>query len=337
MSTIKVAAVQAAPGFMDIDKAVAKTINLIDQAGQQGIQLLAFPETWLPGYPWYIWLGTPADTIHYSAKYANNSIEANSPHEKAISEAVKRNNLQVVMGVSERDNGTLYMAQWHFAADGTLLSRRRKLKPTHVERAIFGEGDGSDIIVNDTELGKIGALCCWEHLQPLSKYAMFSKHEQIHVAAWPAYSVYADRTYALSPGLSIAANQIYAAEGQCFVISSCAVISEEIHELLCNTDEKKSLVKIGGGYSQIFGPDGGPLADYLPEDEEGLVIAEIDLDKILFCKAAADPVGHYSRPDVFRLLFNDKPAPVVMPFNDFSPTPVQSEQDTAGLEENTND
>lgn len=327
--TIKVAVVQAAPAFLNLQESVKKTIDLIDQAGQQGVKLLAFPETWLPGYPWYIWLGTPAHTIHFSAQYANNSIEANSPEEAAISEAVKRNKLQVVMGVSEKKGGSLYMGQWHFAEDGTLLSRRRKLKPTHVERAVFGEGDGSDIIVNQTDIGNIGALCCWEHLQPLTKYAMFAKQEQIHVASWPAYSVYADRTYALSPAMSIAATQTYAAEGQCFVLSACAVISQEIHDFLCTTDEQRALIKVGGGYSQIFGPDGGPLADYLPEDEEGLVIADINLDKIAFCKAAADPVGHYSRPDVFKLLFNDKPSPVVMSFEEVGLSPAEQQSDTS--------
>lgn len=332
---IKVAAVQASPAFLNLKQSIEKTIELIDQAGKEGVQLLAFPETWIPGYPWYIWLSHPANSIHYSAQYMGNAIEANSVHEKTISEAVKRNNLQVVLGVAEKDGGTLYMSQWHFAADGTVISRRRKLKPTHVERSIFGEGDGSDIIVNDTALGKIGALCCWEHLQPLTKYAMYSQHEQIHIAAWPAYCVYTQRTYALSPALSIAANQIYAAEGQCFVISACSVVSKEIHDLLCDTPEKQALMNVGGGFSQIFGPDGSPMADYLPEEQEGLVCAEIDLNKIAFCKAAADPVGHYARPDVFRLLFNNKPAPVVMSFDEFNDT--QPEIYTNPEEDNSNE
>jgi nitrilase len=312
----KVAVVQAAPAFLNLEKAVEKTISLMDEAGRQGVQLIAFPETWIPGYPWYVWLGTPAYSIHFSAQYFNNSLVAGSDFDKAIAAAAKRNKLHAIIGVSERSGGSLYMGQWHYAADGQVLSRRKKLKPTHVERSVFGEGDGSDIVVNDTEIGRIGALCCWEHLQPLSKYAMFSQHEQIHVASWPAYSVYTDRTYALSPELSIAANQIYAAEGQCFVLSSCAVISEEIHQSLCDTDERKELIKVGGGYSQIFGPDGGPLADYLDPTEEGLIVAEIDLDKIAFCKAVADPVGHYSRPDVFRLMFNRQPTSQVMSFDE---------------------
>lgn len=332
-STIKVAAVQAAPILMDLEKTVEKTIAIMDEAGKKGVQVINFPETWIPGYPWYIWLGTPAYSIHFSAKYASNSIEAGSKYDEAIAEAARRNNLHAIMGVSEKQGGSLYMGQWHYGPEGQVISRRRKLKPTHVERSVFGEGDGSDMFVNETELGNIGALCCWEHLQPLSKYYMFSRNEQIHAAAWPAYSVYSDKTYALSPELSTAANQVYAAEGQCFVISSCAVISPEIHQFLCDTDEKKALMKEGGGYSQIFGPDGGPIADYLDPKEEGLVIADIDLNKIAFCKAAADPVGHYSRPDVFRLMFNEKPSPVVMPFGEVAATVDTDETDEAEAED----
>ena len=114
------------------------------------------------------------------------------------------------------------MAQWHYGPEGEVISRRRKLKPTHVERSVFGEGDGSDMIVTQTDFGRVGALCCWEHLQPLSKYALFSQDEQIHCAAWPAFSLYAKLSKAFSPEVSVNVNQIYAVEGQCFVLSSCS-------------------------------------------------------------------------------------------------------------------
>ena len=203
---VKVAAVQAVPALLDIERAVEKTIALLDEAGAKGVQLIAFPETWISGYPWWIWLGTPAYAIHFSGDYVANAIEIGDQYDLRLQEAVKRNNLHAVIGVAEKSGGSLYMGQWHYGPDGEIISRRRKLKPTHVERSVFGEGDGSDLLVNETSIGRVGALCCWEHMQPLTKYAMYSQNEEIHVGSWPSYSVYTDITYALSPDLNMAAN-----------------------------------------------------------------------------------------------------------------------------------
>lgn len=310
-----VAAVQAAPVFLDLDKSIEKAIALIDEAGRQDVKLMVFPETWLPGYPWWIWLDAPAMGMQHVPRYSANSIAAGSAQDDLLRDAAKRNGVQVIMGVSERVDGTLYMGQWHYGADGEVISRRRKLKPTHVERTVFGEGDGSDMVVSETELGRVGALCCWEHLQPLSKYAMYSQNEQIHAASWPSFSLYKGAAYALGSELNTSASQMYAAEGQCFVIASCATVSDDMHEMLCDTPMKQQFLTTGGGFARIFGPDGAPLGTPLGEHEEGLLVAEIDLSMISIAKAAADPCGHYSRPDVFRLMFNRSRAPVVMPFD----------------------
>lgn len=312
----KVAAVQAAPEFLDLDKTVEKAIALIDEAGSKGVKLIAFPETWVPGYPWWIWLGAPAWGMQFVGRYFDNAIEVDSPQDLALREAANRNNIHVVIGVSERAGGSLYMGQWMYGPDGEVIARRRKLKPTHVERTVFGEGDGSDIAVHPTDIGRVGSLCCWEHLQPLTKYAMYSQNEQIHVASWPSFSLYKGAAYALGPELNTSASQMYAAEGQCFVIASCATVSEEMCELLCDTPDKQQFLQPGGGFARIFGPDGAPIGEPLDEHEEGLLIAEIDLGAIAFAKAAADPVGHYSRPDVLRLMFNKRPNPAVMPFDE---------------------
>lgn len=301
---VRVAAVQAAPALLDIEKSVEKTMALMDEAGSQGVQLLVFPETWISGYPWWIWLGTPANTIHYSGDYQAHSMVRDSKYDRALAEAVKRNGLHAIVGVSELDGGSLYMAQWHYGPDGAIVNRRRKLKPTHAERAVFGEGDGSDLKVVQTDLGRVGALCCWEHVQPLTRYAMFAQNEQIHAAAWPAYSVYTDITYALSADLNMAFNQTYAAEGQCFVISSTSVITPQLQDMLCQDDAQRKLIHVGGGYARVFGPDGSPQGQPLAPEEEGLLVVDINLGKIAYCKAAGDPAGHYARPDVTRLMLN---------------------------------
>lgn len=311
----KIAGVQAAPVFLDAQATVDKGIKFIKEAATNGADLIAFPETWIPGYPWWIWLGSPAWGMQFVQRYHANSLSVNSPEVTRLLETARDNNINVVMGYSEKDGGSLYMGQLIIARDGRLVASRRKLKPTHVERTVFGEGDGSHLMVYEMDCGRVGALCCWEHLQPLTKYAMFSMNEQIHIASWPSFSLYRNMAYALGPELNTAASQMYAAEGQCFVVASTATVSEEMIEMLCDTPDKRQLLLPGGGFTMIFGPDGRPLAEPLPENAEGILYAEIDLGFISIAKSAADPAGHYSRPDVTRLLLNTTPNPRVEHFS----------------------
>ena len=307
----KAAAVQAAPAFLDLDGGIDKAIALIGEAAARGVRLIAFPETWIPGYPWWIWLGAPAWGMQFVQRYFDNAMEVDGPEMQRLRDAARRHQMFVVMGYSERAGGSLYMAQAFIGADGALLANRRKLKPTHVERTVFGEGDGSHLQVHETGVGRLGALCCWEHLQPLTKYAMYSQQEQVHVASWPSFSLYRGMAYALGPELNGAASQMYAAEGQCFVVASCATVSPAMLDMLADSPDKRQMLLPGGGFAMVYAPDGSPMAEPLPEGHEGLVIAEIDLGMISLAKAAADPVGHYSRPDVTRLLFNNRPLPRV--------------------------
>lgn len=313
-----VAAVQAAPEFLDLKKGVSKAIALIEEAASQGAELIAFPEVWLPGYPWWIWLGSPAWGMQFVQRYYDNALVIGSPEFQEIRDAAARYKIFVVLGFCERSAGTLYLSQAIIDDKGDVVSTRRKLKPTHVERAVFGEGDGSDLRVDDTRLGRMGALCCAEHVQPLSKYAMYAQHEQIHIAAWPSFSVYRGAAFQLSAPANNAATQVYALEGQCFVIAPCATVSKSMLDLLIDTPEKQGLLLEGGGYTMIYGPDGSPLSEPLGETEEGIVYAEVDLGIIGVAKAAYDPVGHYSRPDVLRLLFNGLPMPRMRTFEQVS-------------------
>lgn len=301
----KVAAVQAAPSFLDLKSGIERAVGFIEEAAKAGAKLVVFPETWLPGYPNHVWLGPVAWSIQFVAPYFENSVEAGSAEDKAIAEAARKNNIQVSMGLSERDGGSLYIAQWHYGENGEVIKRRRKLKPTHVERTVFGEGDGSDLVVSKTSIGRIGQLSCWEHLQPLSKYAMYAQNEQIHCAAWPNLALYEGGAYALGHQVNNAASMIYAVEGSCYVVAACALVSKEQHDILCQGDpNKEALCRVGGGYTRIYAPDGQDIGANLPDTEEGLVLADVDLGMIAVAKAAADPAGHYSRPDVTRLLLN---------------------------------
>lgn len=312
-TAFKVAAVQAAPVPFDVASSVQKAIGLIDEAASNGASLLAFPEAWLPGYPNFMWLGPPGWSMQFVPRYHANSITRDGPELKALAAAAQRAGIDVVMGYSERDHGSLYMGQSFISRDGSIHFTRRKLKPTHVERALFGEGDGSDIIVTTNMDGvRVGALNCYEHIQSLLKFAMQAQHEQIHVAAWPAFTVNLDHYYALSAEPCLAASRSYAIEGQCFVLAATSVIDAETLASLNGAPDMSPLLDpqtgaAGGGHAAIFGPDGRQLSASIRHDEEGIVYADIDLGYILMTKAMVDPVGHYARGDVLSLRVNRQP------------------------------
>jgi len=319
-TAFKIAVVQAAPVFMNAKASVDKAVGFINEASAAGAKLLAFPEVWIPGYPWWLWLGTPAWGMQFVPRYHANSLRADGPELAALSAACAKARINVVIGFSEVDGGTLYLSQALISDSGEMLFKRRKLKPTHVERTLFGEGDGSDFQVVDTSVGRLGALCCAEHIQPLSKYAMYSMNEQVHVASWPSFTLYRGTAYALGHEVNLAASQIYALEGGCFVLHASAITGQDMFDTLCDTPEKAQLLnadggKPGGGYSMIFGPDGQPLVQHLPQDQEGILYADIDLSMIAIAKAAYDPSGHYARGDVVRLMVNRNPRKTSMSFS----------------------
>ncbi|QFT54219.1 carbon-nitrogen hydrolase family protein [Microbulbifer sp. THAF38] len=315
-SKLKVAVVQAAPCLLNLQAGIEKAIAFIDEAGQAGAKIINFPELWLPGYPWWIWLNPPAENMQYAIGYIKNSLVVDDKFDQTLRKAACRNSIHVIMGLSERMGSSLYIAQWHYGPEGEVLWRRRKLKPTHVERSVFGEGDGSGLIVAGTEYGRLGALCCWEHLQPLMKFALYSQNEEIHCAATPTYGLYTKLFKAFSPEISMRVYQIYALEGQCFVLSACSIIDKAIFNQLVKNEQQESYLEMGGGYSRIFAPDGSEFKNHLPHNQEGLLIDEIDLDQILAAKTTADPAGHYARADAVALLHNHRPRYSVIDFNE---------------------
>ena len=235
--------VQAAPVFLDLDATVDKTIALIEEAAAQGAKLIAFPETFIPGYPWQIWLGAPAWAIGrgFVQRYFDNSLSYDSPQAEKIRK--RREARQADRGhrrVRSATAAASISAQWLIGPDGETIAKRRKLRPTHAERTVFGEGDGSDLAVHDrADVGRLGALCCWEHLQPLSKYAMYAQNEQVHVGAWPSFSLYDPFAHALGREVNNAASKVYAVEGSCFFLGPCAVVSQAMIDELCDPPETR--------------------------------------------------------------------------------------------------
>ncbi|WP_232667097.1 carbon-nitrogen hydrolase family protein [Pseudonocardia sp. TRM90224] len=308
------AAVQAEPVWLDADASTEKAIGIIGDAATAGASLVAFPEAWIPGYPAWIWIGSPLWGTQFVQRYHENSIVVGDARFERLRKAAADNSINVVLGASERAGGSIYMAQFLFGRDGEVVATRRKIKPTHVERSVFGEGDGSDLVVRDMPgVGRIGALNCWEHLQPLLRAAMYGMGEQVHVASWPNLAE-PELVYALSHEANLRVSQVYALEGGCYVVAATTMLGEAGLTLFAQGDGEKAALLCGGsgGFAQVFAPDGRPIGRTLSPRQEGLVLADIDLGLLPLAKSLLDPTGHYGRPDVAQLLLNTEPRrPVV--------------------------
>ena len=324
----KVGAVRAVPVFMNLAGSVAKTIALIGEAANNGAALVAFSEAWIPGFPFWAFVNAPFQGMPHFAAYKKNSLAVDSDEMRAIQDAAREHGIHVALGFSELGDDSLYLAQALIDDEGQFIFVRRKLKPTMAERMVFGEGDGSDLVVANTDIGRIGALCCWEHLGPLNKFALYAQREQIHFAAWPSFGLDQDIVYAFGHEVNNAASKIYAVEGQCFVLAPCAVTDDALLKAIAGSAEAAAPFRTGGGYTMIYGPDGRELAEPLGEHEEGILYADIDLEMIDMAKIAYDPNGHYARPDVVRLWLNDEPmSPVQRAYDDSDEFEGQPDED----------
>jgi nitrilase len=302
---VVVAAVQAAPVFLDRDATVEKAVALIDEAAGEGARLVAFPETWIPGYPSWIYHAAEWDDPRSKRTFARllqNSVQIPSPATDALCAAARDSDVDVVVGIHERDadfsTGTIYNSLLFVSADGALLGVHRKLVPTHAERIVWGRGDGSTLHVFETRLGRIGGLICWEHWMPLTRFAMHAKGEQIHVAAWPD----ADDVHHL-------ASRHYAFEGRCYVL--CVGSYTTARDLPEDFELAKAMGVSGEdalltGGSGIIGPDGSWLSGPV-DGREAIVYAELDMSRIAEEQQALDAAGHYNRPDVFSLTVDERP------------------------------
>jgi len=294
----RVAAVHAASAFLDREAGVAKACDLVAEAAESGARVIAFPETFIPGYPYWIWTHTPPAGAPFFREFYLNSVEVPSPATEALGAAAREAAAYVVMGVSERDGGTLYNTQLYFDDQGALIGRHRKLQPTQAERMVWGRGDSRDMFVLDTPHGRLGGLICFEHTMDLARYALTTMGEQIHVACWPAISAIAhDPVSRFFDSISEAAAKHHALAGQTFVINVQPRVDEATIEKLGLTGQP-DMLRVGGGWSAIVGPHGQIIAGPV-KDEETILYADIDLADIVLMKQPCDSAGHYARPDVF--------------------------------------
>jgi nitrilase len=293
---------QAAPVYLDLAKSIEKAQALIAQAAREGARLIAFPEVWLPGYPWWIWLDSPAwaDQKGLSQLFLEQALRGHSNELASIARSAADHGIHVLMGAAEREGERLYIAQWLIDDAGQVRMHRRKLKPGPVELKVFSEGGPGDLRVVDTRLGRVGALACAEHRHPLFKHALHLQHETLHVAAWPSFPL-KNIPHMPSAQTFLALSRSYALEGGCYVLAPCAPLTPEVVTRLCDTPQKSDRLQAGGGHAQIFAPSGDPLCTPLPPTEEGLLYAQIDPQASLAARQAFDLSGHSARSDVVRL------------------------------------
>jgi aliphatic nitrilase len=297
-SSFAAAAVHAASEFLDLDASVDKACRLIEEAGRTGARLVVFPESFLPGYPFWIWSHTPAESAPLFAELFGQSVELPSEATRLIGQAARRARTWVCIGVNERAGGTLYNTLAWFDDEGRLVARHRKLQPTNVERTIWGRGDGRDVFVLDTPIGRLGGLICFEHSMDLNRYALIALGEQLHVAAWPAISAMtADPNSSNFDNLTETAIKYHALAAQAYVVCVQSRIDEAAIERIGLAD-RPDKVRVGGGFSAIVAPNATYVAGP-HRDDETILYGEIDLGMIPFAKFFADSAGHYARPDIF--------------------------------------
>lgn len=302
--TIRAAAAQISPVLFSCDGTTQKVLETIAQAAQAGVKLIVFPETFIPYYPYFSFVQPPVLMGKEHMRLYEEAVAVPGPVTDSVSRAARSYGMVVVLGVNEREAGSIYNTQLIFDADGTLMLKRRKITPTYHERMVWGQGDGAGLKVVETAVGRVGALACWEHYNPLARYALMTQHEQIHCGQFPGSMV----GQIFGDQMEVTMRH-HALESGCFVVNATGWLTPEQKQQI-TADEGMHRVLSGGCYTAIISPEGVPLTEPITEGE-GLAIADLDFSLITKRKRMMDSVGHYARPDLLRLKVNAEPWSVV--------------------------
>ena len=305
----KVAAVQSAPVFLDPTATVDKACALIAEAAGHGAKLVAFPEVFVAGYPYWNWLMTPIEGSAWFERLCRAAITVPGPEVDRLRAAARDHDCVVVIGINERDLrsvGTIYNTNLIIGPDGALLGRHRKLVPTWAEKLTWAGGDGSSLRVYDTPVGPLGTLACGENTNTLARFALLSEGELVHVANYISLPV-APASYDMAAAIRIRA-AAHSFEGKVFTIVSCSTVSEEIIAAMSadRPANRDLLARKNSAFSGIIDPSGNPVGEPLIDDE-GIVYGEIDLNACIQPKQMHDIIGAYNRFDIFDLRVDRRP------------------------------
>ena len=298
---IKAAAAQIAPHLLSRSSTIGIVLDTMDEAQRNGANFIVFPETFIPYYPYFSFISPPVKQGKEHLVLYEQAVEVPSEETQLISKKCKELELVAVVGINERDHGSLYNTQLFFDADGTLLLKRRKITPSYHERMIWGQGDGAGLKVVATNCGRVGGLACWEHYNPLARYALMTQHEEIHAAQFPGSMV----GPIFSEQIEVTMRH-HALESGCFVVNATGWLREEQIQTICPDESMQNAIR-DGCMTCIISPEGRHLVPPITKDE-GILYADLDFNLITKRKRMLDSVGHYARPELLSLNHNIAPA-----------------------------
>lgn len=305
---VRVAAVQAAPVFLDREGSTEKAAAHVEEAGRRGIDLLVFPEGFIPAHPvWYHFHpATSREALAMAARLFESSVEVPGPATERLCDAARSAGVNVVIGVCERrprTSGTMFNTQIFIDRDGRIAGKHQKIMPTVGERLVHTGGWGDTLHVVDLGRTRVSGLICGENSNPLAIFSLAAENAQIHAASWPNH--FSKNEHSMVDVVTLAGRSL-AYKANCFVVNACGTVSEEMIDEIAATDEDRAFLAdpSHSGGSSVIDPNAHVIAGPMPGDEEGLLESVADLSLCVESKLVHDYAGHYNRPDIFTLRVN---------------------------------
>jgi nitrilase len=307
----KAATVQAASVFMDREATTAKACSLIREAARNGARLVVFPETYIAGYPHWSWSHNPREADQFFPLLVKSSVTVPSDITDLLCRTAREADIFVAMGINEASTTSfaeVFNTFLLIGADGRIIARHRKTIPTFYEKLVWSFGDASAIRAYDTEIGRLGMLVCGENSNSLARFALIAQAEQVHLTNYPALPQIGQvGNYSIKRASEIR-SAAHSFEGKVFTIASASIIDDDIKQLLGDTPERKEIFRDGGvGFTAIVHPSGTVIAGPMPDNEEGILYADLDLTDGIKWKLYHDYSGNYNRFDLFSLNVNREP------------------------------